>query len=87
MNRPRLLPPVVVTTLVTLLLTLHWWLGVSATREICTTSDELPHLTGGFSYWRFNDYRLHPENGNLPQRLAALPWVSGGARMDTTDAA
>jgi len=87
MNSPRFLPPVFVTTLVTLLLALHWWLGVSATRETCTTSDELAHLTGGFSYWRFNDYRLQPENGNLPQRLAALPWVAGGARMDTTDPA
>ena len=87
MNRPRLLPPVVVTTLVTLLLTLHWWLGVSATREMCTTADELAHVTGGFTYWEFNYYRLHSENGNLPQRLAALPWVAAGARMDTTDAA
>ena len=87
MNRPRLLPPVLVTTRVTLLLTLHWWLGVSATREICTTYDELAHVTGGFAYWQFNDYRLHPENGNLPQRLAALPWVAAGAHMDTTDAA
>ena len=87
MTSPRLLPPVVVTTLVTLLLSLHWWLGGSATREMCTTSDELAHLTGGFAYWEFNDYRLHPENGNLPQRLAALPWVAAGARMDTTDAA
>jgi hypothetical protein len=86
-NHPRLLPPVVVTTLVTLLLALHWWLGVSATREMSTTSDELAHVTGGFAYWRFNDYRLQPENGNLPQRLAALPWVAAGARMDTTDAA
>jgi hypothetical protein len=76
----------VVTTLVTLLLTLHWWLGVSATREMCTTSDELAHVTGGFAYWRFNDYRLQPENGNLPQRFAALPWVAAGARMDTADA-
>ena len=87
MNHPRLLPPVVVTTLVTLLLALHWWLGVSATREMCTTADELAHVTGGFTYWQFNDYRLHAENGNLPQRLAALPWVAEGAHMDTTDAA
>jgi len=86
-NRPQFLPPVVVTTLATLLLTLHWWLGVSATREMCTTADELAHVTGGFTYWEFNDYRLHSENGNLPQRLAALPWVAAGARMDTTDAA
>ena len=90
MNAPppteRKLPPVLVTTLVTLLLALHWWLGVSATREIGTTTDELAHVTGGFSYWKFNDYRLQPENGNLPQRLAGLPWVLAGAHLDTTDA-
>lgn len=37
------------------------------------TMDETVHLTAGASYWTFNDYRLHPENGNLPQRIAALP--------------
>ncbi len=86
MNRPRTLPPVLVTTLVTLLLALHWWLGVSATREMCTTSDEIAHVTGGLSYWKFNDYRLQPENGNLPQRVAALPWILTGARFDTANA-
>lgn len=81
----RKLPPVAVTLLVSVLLALQWWLGVSATREICATTDELAHVAGGFSYWRFNDYRLQPENGNLPQRLAGLPWVLAGARMDTAD--
>jgi hypothetical protein len=81
----RKLPPVMVTTLVTLLLALNWWLGVSATREIGSTTDELAHVASGLSYWRFNDYRLQPENGNLPQRVAALPWLFAGARMDATD--
>lgn len=80
----RTLPPALVTGLVALLLAAQWWLGVSATRELGVTTDELVHVTGGFSYWKFNDYRLQPENGNLPQRLAGLPWVLGGARMDTT---
>ena len=37
------------------------------------TADEGIHLTGGYSYWAFNDYRLQPENGNLPQRWGAIP--------------
>ena len=86
MNPSRTLPPAVVTTLVTVLLALQWWLGVSATRQINTTADEIAHVAGGFSYWKFTDYRLQPENGNLPQRLAALPWVAANAHFDTTDA-
>jgi 4-amino-4-deoxy-L-arabinose transferase-like glycosyltransferase len=35
--------------------------------------DEMPHVTAGYSYWLTDDFRLHPENGNLPQRWAALP--------------
>ena len=87
MNRPGILPPVAVTALVTLLLALHWWLGVSATTEMCATTDELAHVTGGVSYWKFDDYRLQPENGSLPQRVAALPWVAAGARFPTHDTA
>jgi hypothetical protein len=49
------------------------------------TFDEMAHLTAGYTYWTFNDYRLHPENGNLPQRLGALPAVLGGARFPQLD--
>ena len=42
------------------------------------TSDEIAHLTGGLAYNTRNDYRLQPENGNLPQRLAALPLTLAG---------
>jgi hypothetical protein len=48
----------------------------SATRK-STTFDEVAHLTAGYTYWAYNDYRLHPENGVLPQRLVALPAVLG----------
>ncbi|GHB97229.1 ArnT family glycosyltransferase [Cerasicoccus arenae] len=37
------------------------------------TFDEGIHLTAGYSYWQSNDYRLQPENGNFPQRIAAIP--------------
>ncbi len=56
----------------------HFLLAVSSKWHESTTSDELVHLTGGFSYWANHDYRLQPENGILPQRWAALPaWLMG----------
>jgi 4-amino-4-deoxy-L-arabinose transferase-like glycosyltransferase len=47
--------------------------AVTATVDKCITTDEIAHITAGQSYWRFEDFRLQPENGVLPQRLAALP--------------
>ncbi len=63
------------------LLAIHFALAVGGKREASTTSDELVHLTAGLSYWRNHDYRLHPENGNLPQRWAALPIYLAGAEL------
>jgi hypothetical protein len=74
-----------VTFCVTVLLALHFWLGVSATFEKCVTSDETAHLASGYSYWKFNDYRLQPENGNLPQRWAALPLLLEKPRLEPAD--
>jgi len=74
MHRTR---PVLLAVVATLL-ALHWLLAVGSKRAESVTSDELAHLTGGFTYWQFNDYRIQPENGNLPQRWAALPaWFEG----------
>src|SRR5262249_15791139 len=39
------------------------------------------HATRGYTYWRFNDYRLNPANGNLPQRLIALPLLTGNYKF------
>jgi hypothetical protein len=84
--KPHHLPSVVVTAAVAVLLALHWWLGVSALFSKSATSDETAHLTGGYSYWRFNDYRLQPENGNLPQRWGALPLLLEQPRLKPADA-
>ncbi len=59
--------------IVVALLVGHWSLGVLAWRNKCQTYDETPHITAGYSYWKFSDFRLHPENGNLPQRWVSLP--------------
>lgn len=55
------------------LLALHAVLAIWGAAGKSVTHDEILHVTGGYSYWRFDDYRLHPENGILPQRWAALP--------------
>ncbi len=52
--------------------------GLYAMLDLAPTQDEGLHLAGGLSYWERGDYRIHPENGNLPQRLIALPaWIAG----------
>jgi hypothetical protein len=52
---------------------LHAVMAITAALEKSPTYDEPAHLTAGYSYWLKNDFRLNPENGNLPQRWAALP--------------
>jgi hypothetical protein len=56
-----------------LLALVHAALAVTANIEKSPTFDEPTHLTAGYSYWLRHDFRLDPENGNLPARLAALP--------------
>jgi 4-amino-4-deoxy-L-arabinose transferase-like glycosyltransferase len=59
------------------LLVLHVTLALWAVSGQSVTADEILHVTGGYLYNQFGDYRIHPENGNLPQRWAALPaWLA-----------
>lgn len=67
------------------LLALYYVMAVSAASQKSMTFDEMAHLTAGYTYWAFDDYRLHPENGNWPQRLAALPVVMSGASFPRLD--
>lgn len=46
------------------------WLGVS---QKGPTMDEPIHILSGYTYWTKQDYRMQPENGALPQHVAALP--------------
>ncbi len=77
--------PWLVTLAVALILAVHYALAVGSKFTESTTSDEIVHLTGGFTFDHFNDYRLHPENGVLPQRVAALPAVLAGAKYPSLD--
>jgi hypothetical protein len=67
------------------LLALHFVMAVASKLHQSTTSDEIVHLTGGYSYWALDDYRLQPENGNLAQRWVALPTWIRGATFPTLD--
>jgi hypothetical protein len=65
------------------ILALYWWMATSVSDTECTTGDEIAHLTAGYSYWKTGDYRLQPENGNLPQRWAAIPLLHQGLKFPT----
>jgi hypothetical protein len=65
--------PAFLATLAVLLALGHAVLAVTATAGKSMTSDEIAHLTAGHAYNTRGDFRLQPENGNLPQRWAALP--------------
>jgi hypothetical protein len=69
------------TALATALLAIFWGSAVMASREKSQTSDELVHLGAGYTYNRFSDFRLHPENGILPQRVIGLAPLASGARF------
>lgn len=58
---------------VALLLAWFWVQVITVSPELGITADEVIHVTAGHEYWTRGSYRLQPENGNLPQRLAALP--------------
>ncbi len=63
----------------------HAVLALTATVEKSMTSDEIAHLTAGRVYNARGDFRLQPENGNLPQRWAALPLSLAGVPPPVVD--
>ncbi len=67
-----------IVTLAVLLALGHAVLALTATTEKSMTADEIAHLLAGHTYNTRGDYRLHPENGNLPQRWAAWPLALAG---------
>jgi hypothetical protein len=72
-------PPSGLTWLALLLALGHAVLATMAMREKSTTADELAHVTGGYTFDHWHDYRMQPENGILPQRWQALPTALRGA--------
>ncbi len=60
---------------VLLLLGSYFLLGLYSLPSTAKTYDEGIHLIGGYTFWTEQDFRLHPQNGNLPQRWASLPML------------
>jgi len=66
-------------------LAVYWVLAVTSVLEKSLTSDEIVHAPAGYAYWKYNDYRMDPENGNLPQRWMALPLLFGEVAFPSHD--
>jgi hypothetical protein len=67
------------------ILALYWWMATSVSDTEGVVGDEIAHLTAGYTYWKTGDYRMQPENGNLPQRWAALPLLRRDLKFPTLD--
>jgi len=68
-----------------LVLLLFWAALMASLREKSLTFDEGAYAVAGCSAWRLGDYRLNPEGGALPQRLAGLPLALGPYRLPPAD--
>lgn len=58
-----------------LVLALFYCALLASLRDTSATFDEPGHATAGYVYWKYGDYRLDPENGNLSKRWIALPYL------------
>jgi hypothetical protein len=54
-------------------LLLFWLFMVASLRDKSLTFDEVVYAAAGYSQWHYGDFRLQPENGQLPERVAGLP--------------
>jgi tetratricopeptide (TPR) repeat protein len=67
------------------LLAAHYALAYTSMLGASTTFDEPLHMVAGVAYWTLDDYRLQPENGNLPQRWCAIPLLFMNLTFPTLD--
>ena len=58
---------------VTVMVIWFWGSAWTASKDLPAVSDEIAHVTGGESYWRFGVNHLQPENGYLAMHWASLP--------------
>jgi hypothetical protein len=68
-----------------ILIAAFYVLMLASAADKSLTADETRHSTAGYTYWRFNDYRLNPGNGTLAQRIMAIPLLSGRFRFPSLD--
>jgi 4-amino-4-deoxy-L-arabinose transferase-like glycosyltransferase len=53
--------------------------------QLSATSDEVPHVAGGYSYWITRDFRINPEHPPLVKLVSALPLLLINPRLDTSN--
>ena len=68
-------------------LALFWAVMVASLRDKSLTYDEVAYAAAGYSQWHFGDYRLQPENGLVPERVAGLPMALSLAPLPAPDPA
>jgi len=68
------------------LVAVFWGLCCASLWDKSPMFDEPTHIAGGYSYFTTGEFRLHTENGSLPQRLAALPLIMDGLEADVREA-
>jgi hypothetical protein len=68
-----------------LLLTSMFLLAFDSVRRESVTVDESLHLTAGYTFWAFGDYRLQESGGALPQRWFALPLLFSNVQFPSRD--
>ncbi len=59
----------------------HALFALTAAAEKSMTADEIAYLVAGHTYNTRGDFRFHPENGILPQRLVGLPLTLAGVPL------
>jgi hypothetical protein len=70
---------------VAVILLLFWLAMAASLRDKSLTYDEGSFALAGCSYWRLGDYRLSPETGLLPQRVAGLPLALGAYKFPSVE--
>src|SRR5271165_4021729 len=65
-----------------------FWIGMIASlRDKSLTYDEVAYAAAGYSQWQYGDFRLQPENGQLPERVAGLALELGLSPLPEPDPA
>ena len=63
----------------------YWLMAVTTNPRVGATFDEPGHITSGYAYWKFGDFRINAENGVLGTRAAALPLLGMDLRFPPHD--
>jgi predicted membrane-bound dolichyl-phosphate-mannose-protein mannosyltransferase len=66
------------------LLATFWLQMFLALPKLSATTDEVPHLPAGYTYWTTRDFRMNPEHPPLAKLLAALPLLAIKPHLDLT---